>query len=180
MNTDITTTGENGGNVAKTEADLYGSLILSAQKGDRNSLSRLEQMGITLEASKGQHFNAAVYLQEKLLHELGSNDREFQQGMRKNVSLLRSDLYRPNASPEVELLAQIVITNWIHWMDLQERYRLGSGAFTEKQDNFFEKKIDQAQKRFLQSIKTSAQVKRLLTKPLIQINVAKQQNVKSA
>ena len=180
MNKDITTTGENGGNVAKSEAEMYGSLILRAQKGDLKALSRLERNGVTLEAAKGQPFNAAVYLQEKLLGELGSSDRVFREGMRKNVTQMRSDICRPDASPEEEILAEVVILDRIYYMNLMDRYGLGSGLLTGKQDDLFRKQIDHAHRLLLRSTKELARVKRLIPSPSIQVNLANKQIVKNA
>ena len=156
-----------------------GSLVKQARSGDQRAGSLLKEMGITVETAQGPHFNTAIYIQEKLLSEIGKEDREYAQGIRRTVTQMRSDLCRADSSPEEQLLAQVIISDWLFFTHLTERYGLGSGAISAKEDELWRKRINQAHQRLLRSIRTRAQVKKLLLQHTVQLNIADKQVVQN-
>ncbi len=157
------------------EALKLGNIVKRARKGDRKAGSFLKEMGIDVEAAQGPHFSASIYIQEKILDEMGTEDYEYSRGVRRSVAQMRSDLCRVDASPEEHLLVQTVIADWLLLTHLTERYRLGSGARTTKEDDWWQKRINHAHQRHLRSTRMLAQIKKLQRGIDVQLNVAGQQ-----
>ena len=110
------------------EVHKLGSLVAQARNGDRKAGSVLKEMGITVETAQAPHFSASVYVQEKLLSEMGRDDYELGQGARRTVAQMRSDLCGVDSSVEEQLIAQAIISDWILLTYLTNGYQLGLGA----------------------------------------------------
>ena len=85
------------------------------------------------------------------------------------------------ASPLEKLLIDQVVVCWLHFWTIQYRY---SNVMNEQHSlplgSYWEKRLTQAQSRFLKAIQTLARVRKIAGSPL-QINIAEQQvNVASS
>ncbi len=164
------------------DGEVYklGILVAQARNGDRKAGSVLKEMGITVETAQAPHFSASVYVQEKLLSEMGRDDYELGQGARRTVAQMRSDLCGVDSSVEEQLIAQAIISDWILLTYLTNGYQLGLGASSVREDDLWQKRINHVHRRYTRSITTMAQVKKLQRGNSVQVNIADKQIVKNS
>ncbi len=116
----------------------------------------------------------AVYGNTEALQELG----------RRRLNEIEREMAGPNPSPLERVLAQQAAICWMQLYHYEQRYaaRMNSEP-TEicgyQHEEFYQKRVARAQRRFESAVKTLAQVRRLQL-PTVQVNIAdKQVNVGS-
>ena len=85
-----------------------------------------------------------------------------------------------DSSPEEQLIAQAIISDWILLTYLTNGYQLGLGALSVKEDDWWQKRINHAHRRYMRSINTMAQIKKLQRGNTLQVNIADKQIVKNS
>ncbi len=97
--------------------------------------------------------------------------------LRQDLRNIVADLVGPNPSPAELVLAETAAINWFALRMFEARYS-GSATSDEGltlgQSEHQQRRIDRTHRRFLDTIKTLATVRRLAL-PAVQINVARQQ-----
>ena len=113
---------------------------------------------------------------EDSLVKLTAKNPVIQEALHSKLNALRREIGGPDPSPLEDLLARRVAACWLHVHYLETIYALNvennglSGRWSES----MQRSIDRAQKRYLSSIKTLVQVRRLLG-PVLQLNLAEKQ-----
>lgn len=93
------------------------------------------------------------------------------------MAKLRRELLGPDPSPLERLLVERVVCCWIAVNGYETRHAQKAGDMTIPQSEYHQRLTDRAHRRFLSSVKSLAQVRRLAL-PAIQVNIGdKQVNV---
>jgi hypothetical protein len=147
-------------------------LLERAQKGDENTLPVLHEM------LKAPHWleacgNLAKHAENALIHKFTAQDLAVGEGLRKRLEVMRGELAGPAPAPLERLLAERIVTCWLHLYTLEAIYAC-KDSMTLNLAMHYQKCIDRAHKRYLSAIKTLATVCKLAL-PILQVNIAKQQ-----
>ena len=96
--------------------------------------------------------------------------------LREDISDVAAKLAGPTPSPIERMLADIAATCWFAYRLHEAQYadNVTSEGMSFAQSEHAQRRIDRAHRRFLNTIKTLATVRRLAV-PAVQINVARQQ-----
>jgi hypothetical protein len=95
-------------------------------------------------------------------------------GIQRQLDAMRSDLSGPNSSPLERLLIERVCVCWLQLAFFEFQYVAQMETDSLKISDFRQKQVGAAHKRYLASIKTLAQVRKLQL-PTVQINMAEKQ-----
>ena len=97
----------------------------------------------------------------------------FEEALRRKVAAMRADLAAPGDGSLEALLIDRVVTCWLHVQYAEAACAGQMGKLSVEWSDYFQRRIDRAHRRYLQAIRTLAQVRRLAVP--VQINVAEHQ-----
>jgi hypothetical protein len=146
--------------------------ISRAQAGDPAALGLVEA---TFEANPTS-WDVIIRLagaEERLVVAIAGEDALKAAALRRRADVLRADLAGSAASPLERLVAERIVLTWLGVIEA-ERLALGGTDRSIRQAEYFDRRLDRAQRRHLAAIKALAVVRRLGV-PVIQLNVAERQ-----
>lgn len=163
----------NGSNTnVPTDPKELRKFLERAQKGDESTLPALHELLKTphwLEA----YGNLAKHAENALIHKFAAKDLAVGEGVRKKLAVMRSELAGPAPAPLERLLAERIVTCWLHLYYLETIYA-SKDSMSLDLAMHYQKCIDRAHKRYLSAIKTLATVRKLAL-PVLQVNIARKQ-----
>ena len=114
--------------------------------------------------------------EDSLIDKATGDDLFFKESLRRHLDQLKEELAGSKPSPLERLLADRVSACWlqVHYWDTIYSQSLGSDNSSWKASEYYQRKLDQVQSRYLAAIKSLAQVRRLLG-ITVQVNIADQQ-----
>lgn len=132
---------------------------------------------------KAPHFleacgNLAAHVERTLVDKVSGKDLAVREGLLGKLDSLRVELAGPAPAPLERLVAERIVTCWLHLHHL-ERIYASKDSMSLELGIYFQRSIDRAQKRYLAAIKALAVVRRLAL-PALQVNIAQKQQVKNA
>jgi hypothetical protein len=98
----------------------------------------------------------------------------FREAVLKKLELLRAELLGENPTPVERVLVERAVACWLQVQDAEIRAAQGQSNATIKQIDFFQRRMDATNRRFLAAVKTLALVRKLAV-PALQVNIAKKQ-----
>ncbi len=150
-------------------------LIRKAEKGDKKALPALRKWLDANPAYWDRLADLARTTQDSLIMKIsGEKDLAAQEMYERKCAAMRQELAGPSASPLERLLVERVVMCWLHLYYAEAIYTQNIGDLTLRQAEFHQQRITKAHNRYLSSIRTLAQVRRLGV-PAIQVNVGEQQ-----
>lgn len=88
---------------------------------------------------------------------------------------MRKEVAGPDPSPLERLLAERVVACWLQLQHAEAAYAASLGKLTTSQDEHHQRRLDRLHRRYLAAIRSLAQVRKLLTPAVTQINLGQQQ-----
>jgi hypothetical protein len=114
-----------------------------------------------------------VWLQQRLIRKAVGENVLGEEAIEQQLDKIRSELEGLNPTPIERLLAERASLCWFIVHRYENVYANSSGR-SIAQAEYHQRKIDKAHARFLASLRTLAQVRKLAV-PAIQLNIAKNQ-----
>ena len=116
-----------------------------------------------------------VQAEYELLRLVAGDTKVIQEAVRRKLAALRDELAGPAPTPLERLLAHSIAVCWlqVHQADRSYAANTRDGVGLPLGD-YLQRRQDRAHRRYLQAIRTLAQVRRLLT-PAMQVNIAREQ-----
>jgi hypothetical protein len=155
-------------------ADEVRAFLKRTQAGDRSTLPVLQTMLRDPECVRVFGGELAESVEGSFLRALAKDDVGFQQAARRKMELLRAELLGPGATPVEQLLVERVVACWLQVQDAELRYAQGQDKLNIRQADYYQRRIDAANRRYLAALKTLALVRKLAV-PALQINLARKQ-----
>jgi hypothetical protein len=158
--------------VAEPDEPGTQGVIGSARAGDSAALA-------IVEASFDAHpvsWDVVVRLsgaEERLIASIAGADALKAAGLRRRADTLRHELTGASASSLERLVIERIVMTWLGVVEA-ERLALHVGERSIKQADFYDRRLERAQRRHLASIKALAVIRRLAL-PVVQLNVTQQQ-----
>ena len=98
-----------------------------------------------------------------------------QEGLTKKLADMRADLCGPDPTPLERQLVERVVLCWLSLHDAELRCALISDAAPD-QGEYWQRRVNQAHKRYLAAVKTLAMIRKLAIPVIIgQLNIANKQ-----
>jgi hypothetical protein len=117
--------------------------------------------------------NLAKHVENALIRKLAPKDLAVSEGLRKKLEVMRGELAGPASAPLELLLAERIVTCWLHLHHL-EMMHANLDTMSVDLAMHYQKCIDRAHRRYLSAIKTLATVRKLAL-PVLQVNIARKQ-----
>ena len=160
---------------------LAAALLARANQGDPQALAAL-RVGFEEDPALGDAFGDLASRAEGALVALAAGQNEVvQEAVRRKLEGLKRELAGESPSPLERLLVARITATW-----LQVSYAEAQYAAALKGDNvsigrseYLQRRCERAQRQHLTAIRALAQVRRLLV-PMVQLNIAEQQNITQA
>jgi hypothetical protein len=115
----------------------------------------------------------AEQTQLNLVNKVSGQNLLIKESLTRKLDLLRAELAGPTPAPLERLLADRIVTCWLHLHQLEINYAVKDSMSVEMA-NYYQRSLSSAQKRYLAAIKTLAAVRKLAV-PALQVNIAKRQ-----
>jgi hypothetical protein len=112
-------------------------------------------------------------VERSIVEKMSGDDVFTQEAIPRNLKAMRVEIAGENPSPLERLLAERITVCWLELQYFQGIYTQNLGNFSITQGDYHQRRIDKAHRRYLSSIKTLAQIRKM--GPAVQINIAEQQ-----
>jgi hypothetical protein len=156
--------------------DELRSTIGDANAGDERALAAVEK--ILEESPDFARFfaNLANTVERSYIERVTGGSPVREKALPVRLETMRGEIAGPASSPLERLLAERIVACWLelHYSNLLYMQELPN--LTLKQDDYYQKRLDRLNRRYLAAIKTLAQVRKHL-KPNLQVNIAEKQIV---
>lgn len=175
MASEPTTAEFESGNVPPrlTPAQLR-SMVSRANDGDESALRELRPILDMVPALADDLGNLARIALSAWLDRTAGTQLGFRAALGRKAELLRDDMTQPSDGPLEALLVERITVCWLHLWYAEGIYARKMETLEGEWSEHYQRRIDRAQRRYLQAIRTLAQVRRLAV-PSVQVNIAEQQ-----
>jgi hypothetical protein len=149
--------------------------LTRAQNGDDSTLPAIRKL--LLRVPTAVDFfggNLARKAEESLLNAAAGKDLAYKEAVTRKLELLRAELSGENPTAIERLLVERVVACWLQVQDADIRYAQAPNDLPITWKEFYLRRMDKANKRYLSAIKTLATVRKLAI-PVLQVNIAKKQ-----
>jgi hypothetical protein len=167
---------EGGDPAAWREAQRIDALLQRAQDGDPTALPAVRKI---LDADPGlwrTTGDLAFQAEATWLKTISGKDEVAKECFARKAKALRRELAGASASPLERLLAERIVLCWIavHHAEIVHAQTMPSQTFA--QGEYYQERLDRAQRRYLAAIRALATLRRLQQRtPVVQVNVAEKQ-----
>jgi hypothetical protein len=119
--------------------------------------------------------NLARRIEGQLVDRLASNDLAFREALTLKLDAMREEIAGPNATPLEQHLAERVVLCWLVVHEAEYRFA-HAGEMSQKQAEYWQRRIDHCSRRYLAAVKMLATVRRLAIPVIVgQVNIARKQ-----
>ncbi len=167
-------------NDVPTTQDELRALLKRAHKGDETTVPVLRKMLDRPGCVGSFGGNLAEQVISSFVKSIGGENVAFREDALRKLAQLRTELLGENPTPVERLLVERVVACWLQVQDAEWRAAQGENAATFQQSEFYQRRMDATNRRFLAAVRTLALVRKLAV-PALQINIARKQvNVAAA
>jgi hypothetical protein len=149
-------------------------VIERAMRGDATAVPALREILKNPTAVLVLGGNLARRAEEGFIEALAGNNLANREAISADLERRRSDLLGANPTPVEVLLVERVMACWLQVQDADFRFAKLQGKLSDPEAEFYQRRMDRANKRFLDALKTLATVRRLAI-PALQLNIAEKQ-----
>ena len=146
------------------------TLVEQAEKGDETILPIVRNF-LAFPAVVELHGNLAVLVEKTLVRAATEKNLFFREALTRKLELLRAELAGPTPTPIERLLAEHATMCWL-WMQCDEARYAQAEKRSLTLDEFYQRKLDRAHKRYLAAIKTLALVRKMAV-PVLRAEMAR-------
>ena len=153
--------------------DELKGCVERAQDGDEEALFKVRE--ILKEAPRLARIfvDLANIAQRSLVQRFSGDDPLVQEAIPPQLKAKREELAGPEPSPLEQLLAERIVACWLQLQYAEAIYAQNLGDMNMMQSEYHQRRLDRLHRRYLSSIKTLAQIRKL--GPAVQINIAEKQ-----
>ena len=150
------------------------SVIRRAASGDESAIMELREV---LENRQVAELlgNLSRRIEGQLIENVGRNDPLLREGLPRKLQQMREELAGPSSTPlEMQLVERVVLC-WLTVHEIEHRFSQARDL-PPKQAEAWQKRIDQAHRRYLSAVKMLATVRKLAIPIIIgQLSISQQQ-----
>jgi hypothetical protein len=147
--------------------------IAQAQSGDEEALSRVRELLKEAPRFARIFSDLAKTAEHAILERVSGGDILVEAALPVQLESMRKELAGPDPSPLEKLLAERICACWLQLQYAEIIYAQNLGKMNLAQCEHYQRRLDRLHRRYLSSIKTLAQIRKL--GPAVQINIAEKQ-----
>ena len=155
--------------------DEFFGLVERANGGDERAAKALRAKLDIVPKVAEQLGDFAGIVRKMLVTAITGEQLAMAEAITWKVGTLRAELAQPSDGPLDRLLVERVTLCWLQVHQAEALYAQKLGELSIEWSDAYQRRIDRAQRRYLQAIRTLAQVRRLAVPTAVQINVAEKQ-----
>jgi hypothetical protein len=144
-----------------------------AQRGDKTALPAIRELLQKPALVDAWGGDLAEQAQLNLVNKVSGQNLLIKESLTRKLDLLRAELAGATPTPIERLLADRIVTCWLHLHHLEINYAVKDNLSVEVA-TYYQRSLSSAQKRYLAAIKTLAMVRKLAV-PALQVNIARKQ-----
>lgn len=157
-------------------ADLK-DLISKGHDGDEEALAKMDTVLERIPSLARKFGNLNIMVEEGFVERTASNHPFRQKALRVNLEEMREELAGANPSPLERLGAERIASCWLQLHYAELLYNQQLPELTLDQDAHHQKRLDRLHRRYLSSMRSLAQVRKLLKPKVAQINIGEKQQI---
>ena len=141
-----------------TSPDELAVLVARAANGDASTLPALRKLlrdPAVVELLGG---NLAKCVQTSFIKPMCGDDLAVREAISAKLGLLRAELLGANPTPIEQLLVERVVACWLQVQDADMRYAHNQNDMSIRQGDFYQRRMDASNRRYLAALKTLATV----------------------
>jgi hypothetical protein len=171
VSTAVDKTGKQGSRDRELAAAAAG-----ADRGDSKALAKLHELFDATPSLWDSVGDLAFQAEYSMLEVMAGQNTVVREAVSRKLRKMRKELAGPTPSPLEALLAERIAACWLHLQHAESIYAQAfkQGSIPLAVGDYHQRRLSRAQRRYVEAIRTLAQVRRLLT-PVVQVNIAEQQ-----
>lgn len=160
------------------KAAELNALVHKASEGDKAAAKEVWKICDDIPGIRDwimeQYGNLSLQAQASFIRAMAGENLMLKEGTHQAAQQMRQTLAGPTPTPLELLLVDRIVTCWVQVNYYETLYAQNMGSLTLRQGDFHQRRLDAANRRYLQSISALAQVRKLKL-PNVQINVGQNQ-----
>jgi len=165
-----------GDDTIAAEADRQlRAVIASAEAGDTAAMSTLRDALRKVPDMWSNFGDVARAAEDAQLKMVCGDNLPFREGLQRRLKEMRAELAGTDCSPLERLLVARVAACWLQVQYADAMYAQKSRELDLRWCEYYQRRQDRANKRFLSACKALAQVRKLLKPKIAQVNIGAQQ-----
>lgn len=150
-------------------------LVRRAEKGDAQAMSELRET-VGHDGAWDSFADMVTATEEAQIKAIAGDNLIFAESLKRQVARLKAELGGPACTPMERLIVDRIAVCWLQTNYADAIYAQGQKDLSIRQGEYYQRRQDRAQRRFLSAIKSLAYVRKL---PLavLQVNIDKQVNI---
>ena len=153
--------------------DELKSAVAQAQHGDEEAFSKVGQLLMEFPLLARKFVDLARTVERSYIKRISGDSPLVQEALPPQLQGMREELAGPEPSALERLLAERIVACWLQLQCADLVYGQNLGEMTIAQGEYHQRRLDRLHRRYLSSIKTLAQIRKL--GPAVQINIAEKQ-----
>jgi hypothetical protein len=160
--------------------ELIGELrehIKRVHDGEEEAIADMERSLELIPSIARKFGNLNLWVEQGFLERATGGTPVEKKSVKLTLEQMREELAGPNPSPLEILGAERVASCWLQLHYGELIYEQNLGKLTLDQDNYYQRRLDRLHRRYLSSMRSLAQVRKLLKPKVAQINVGEKQQI---
>ena len=150
--------------------DEYRGFLDWVKTGDQAVLPVVREMLDEFPAMVDEYGDLTQLAQNAMLSRIAGDDRLMHEAGKRKLVVLADEVAGPNPTALERLLADQIVLCWQHLRYVEVQWAQARD-YTFREGEYYQRCLDRAQRRYLNAIKTLAQVRKLGL-PALQVNIA--------
>ena len=148
--------------------------VKRADRGDQDALQAVRLMFDKLPAMWDGYGDLASAAERALVDLYAGHSALAREGLCRKLAAMRARLAGPEASPLEQMMVERVVACWLQSFHADFAYAKALVELSSKEVEFYQRRQDRAARQYLKSLRSLADVRRLLV-PVLQVNIAERQ-----
>jgi hypothetical protein len=151
--------------------------ITRVHNGDKDAVADVEKSLELVPAIARKFGNLNLMVEQGFIDRTSVANPVKQKSLKITLEQMREELAGPNPSPLEILGAERVASCWLQLHYAELLYDQELPKLTLIQDDYYQKRLDRLHRRYLSSMRSLAQVRKLLKPKVAQINIGEKQQI---
>jgi hypothetical protein len=154
-------------------SEILRSAVEQAQVAGKSRPSAIGKLMDETPELVGTVTDLACDVERIIVREMAGGNRMVEEAMPRKLEAMRNDLAGENPSALENLLVERIVVCWLQVQHFEVLYARSMKSLPGAQSEHHQKRIDRAHRRYLSSIRSLAQIRKM--GPAVQINIAEKQ-----
>jgi hypothetical protein len=153
--------------------DELRDIVEAAHDGDEKALSRVREILREVPKLANIFADLANEAERAVIKRVSGDDPLIEEALPVKLKTMRGDLCGPSPSALEQLMAERIVACWLQLQYAEIVYAQNLGKLSIPQSEYHQRRLDKLHRRYLSSIKSLAQIRKM--GPAVQINIAEKQ-----